>query len=120
MYESNYQTLARICAEKSVIRHVSQHRKADGSLDIEGNLKIWNNAIAQFDQIPLWKDGAPNYDGRDPLQPQPSIIFVPAQNGGGRRGTVMWPMAADLSPGPAARACTPQNGFATPGLTPPF
>ena len=89
MYESNYQTLARICAEKSVIRHVSQHRKADGSLDIEGNLKIWNNAIAQFDQIPLWKDGAPNYDGRDPLQPQPSIIFVPAQNGGGRRGTVI-------------------------------
>lgn len=34
MYEANYQTLARICAEKSVIRHVSRHRNPDGSLDI--------------------------------------------------------------------------------------
>lgn len=89
MYESNYQTLVRICTEKSVIRHVSKHRKADGSLDIEGNLKIWNNAIAQFDQIPLWKDGTPNYDGRDPLQPQPSIIFVPARKEEEMRGTVI-------------------------------
>lgn len=80
MYQSNYETLAAVCAEKSVIRHVSKHRNPDGSFDIDGNLKIWNDAIARFDQIPLWETGAPGYDDRDPRQPQPSIIFVPAQN----------------------------------------
>lgn len=89
MYESNYPVLARICAEKSVIRHVSRHRNPDGSLDIAGNLKIWNDAIAQFDQIPLWENGAPNYDDRDPLQPQPSIVFVPARNADAPAGTVI-------------------------------
>ena len=45
MYESNYQILCDICAEKSVLRHVSKHRNPDGSVDVEGNLKIWNEAI---------------------------------------------------------------------------
>lgn len=90
MYSSNYLTLARVCAERSVIRHVSKHRNPDGSFDIAGNLKIWNDAIARFDRIPLWEDGAPGYTPeRDPLQPQPSLIFVPAQNADERRGTVI-------------------------------
>ena len=38
MYESNYQILCDICREKSVLRHVSKHRNADGSCDIEGSL----------------------------------------------------------------------------------
>lgn len=89
MFESNFQTLKQICAEKSVIRHVSKHRNADGTTDIEGNLRIWNTAIARFEQIPLWDGGAPGYDDRDPLQPQPSLIFVPAQGQTERRGTVI-------------------------------
>lgn len=90
MYESNYQVLAQVCAERSVIRHVSRHRNPDGSLDIAGNLKIWNDAIARFDQIPLWESGAPNYSPDfTPLQPQPSLIFVPAQNTAAHGGTVI-------------------------------
>ena len=89
MFESNYQTLKTICAEKSVIRHVSRHRLPDGRIDIEGNLRIWNEAIARFDLIPLWENGAPNYDDRDPMQPQPSIAFIPAQNAKEPRGTVI-------------------------------
>lgn len=66
MYESNYTVLRQVIADKSVIRHVSQHRGPDGSFDLDGNKKIWNSALSRFDQIPLWENGAPGYDGRDP------------------------------------------------------
>lgn len=89
MYQSNYEILAQVVAEKSVIRHVSKHRKPDGSFDLEGNKKIWNAAIARFQQIPLWEKGAPGYDDRDPLQPQPSMIFVPAQGTERKGGTIV-------------------------------
>lgn len=90
MYEHNYATLCAVCAEGSVIRHVSKHRLPDGSVDIKGNLKIWNDAIKRFEQILLWEDGAPGF--RPELadeHPQPSIIFVPAQGALGPRGTVV-------------------------------
>lgn len=89
MYESNYAVLQQVIAEKSVIRPVSKHRNPDGSFDLTGNKKLWNDAIARFEQLPLWADGAPGYDGRDPLQPPPSLIFIPAQGQNAPRGTVV-------------------------------
>ncbi len=89
-YQANYEMLKQVCREKSVIRNVSRHRSPDGSIDRDGNLRIWNNAIARFEQTLLWEDGAPDYDDRDPLQPPPSLIFVPAQGAGAeKRGTVI-------------------------------
>lgn len=89
MYENNFTVLQTVVAEKSVIRHVSKHRSPDGSFDLTGNKKIWNDAIARFEQIPLWENGAPNYDDRDPLQPPPSIIFIPAQGQSEPRSTIV-------------------------------
>lgn len=89
MYEQNYRILCDICAEKSVIRHVSKHRNPDGSVDVAGNLKIWNDAITRFDQILLWEGGAPNFRPEETLQIQPSIVFVPAQGVSEKRGTVI-------------------------------
>lgn len=90
MYEQNDAILKQVVAEKSVIRHISKHRNPDGSFDLEGNLKIWNDAIARFEQIPLWEDGAPGFDAaKTPLQPQPSIIFVPARNQEKPVGTIV-------------------------------
>ena len=89
MYESNYTVLRQVIADKSVIRHVSQHRGPDGSFDLDGNKKIWNSALSRFDQIPLWENGAPGYDGREPLQPQPSLVFIPAQGASGPRSTII-------------------------------
>ena len=89
MYESNYQILCNICAEKSVLRHVSKHRNPDGSFDVAGSLKIWNEAIARFEQIQLWENGAPNFKPEEVLQPQPSIVFVLAQGADHPRGTVI-------------------------------
>ena len=90
MYEKNYEVLSAVVAEDAVIRHVSKHRLPDGSVDVAGNLKIWNDAIARFEQIILWPEGAPGF--RKELEaehPQPSIIFVPAQHATGPRGTVI-------------------------------
>lgn len=89
MYESNYAVLEQVVADKSVIRHVSKHRNPDGTFDLVGNKKIWNDAIVRFEQIPLWEDGAPGYDDRDPLQPQPSLIFIPAQGVSGPQSTIV-------------------------------
>ena len=88
-YRENYDLLKQVCAEKSVIRHVSKHRKPDGTIDREGNLRIWNDAVARFRVTPLWEDGAPGWDERDPMQIPPSIIFVPTPHAEEKRGTVI-------------------------------
>ncbi len=90
MFEQNYSILEKMVAEKGVIIPVSQHRKPDGTFDLERNLKVWNQAIAKFHQIPLWEEGAPGYDGeKAPLQPQPSLIFVHGQGQTEPRGTII-------------------------------
>lgn len=89
MYENNYACLKQIVADHSVIRHVSRHRNPDGTFDLVGNKKIWNAALEKFDLIPLWGNGTPNFDDRDPLQPEPSIAFIPAANRDKPRGTVI-------------------------------
>ena len=89
LYAKNREVLTQVVAERASIRNVSKHRKPDGSFDIEGNLKLWNTQLARFEAMPLWPDGAPGYDDRDPLQPQPSIVFIPAPQGQPARGTVV-------------------------------
>ena len=90
MFENNYAVLEKMVQEDAIIIPVAQHRKPDGTFDLERNLKLWNDAIQQYEQIPLWEEGAPGYDGdKTPLQPQPSLIFIPGQNGGKKRGTIV-------------------------------
>ena len=118
-YQANYEILKQVCAEKSVIRHVSKHRKPDGTIDREGNLKIWNDAVARFRVTPLWDDGAPNYDDRDPMQIPPSLIFVPAQGPKKSGAPSSWLAVAALRRAPAARASTWRNISPTRASTPP-
>lgn len=87
MFENNYEVLKQIVDEKAVIRHVSKHRNPDGSMDIKGNLKIWNDAVARFETIKLW-DKTPNFDDRDPNQIEPNIVFVPSSCSA-KRGTII-------------------------------
>lgn len=72
---NNYEILTDIINNKAVIRNVSKHRNPDGSMDIAGNLKIWNDAVKRFEIIKLW-DKTPNFDDRDPNQIEPNIIFI--------------------------------------------
>ena len=87
-YEQNRTVLTQLVSEKSVIRKVSKHRNPDGTLDVAGNMKIWNDAIARFQQIRLWEHGTPGFDNRDPLQIEPSIVFIPAPDGQ-KRGAII-------------------------------
>ena len=88
-YAKNRETLAEVVKTKASIRHVSKHRKPDGTLDTEGNLKIWSDVIERFEQIKLWESGAPGFKSGDPLHPEPSIIFIPVPEGQNPRGTVI-------------------------------
>lgn len=85
---NNYEVLTQIVEEKAVIRHVSKHRNPDGTMDIAGNLKMWNDAVARFESIKLW-DKTPNFDDRDPNQIEPNIIFVPGKDCNEKRGTII-------------------------------
>jgi fused signal recognition particle receptor len=59
-------------------------------MDRELNLNTWNDAVKRFEIMPLWPKGkTPNFDDRDPLQIEPSIIFIPAQNTDKVIGTII-------------------------------
>ena len=90
MYQENYEELKKVVAEDAVIINISKHRKPDGTLNLEQNLTTWNRAVKRFNVMPLWPQGeTPNWDDRDPLQIEPSVIFVPAQNTAEKRGTII-------------------------------
>lgn len=79
MYEKNVELLRRAVEDHKAIRNIAYHRKPDGTLDVEGNMQLWNDCMEPFEKIQLWPEGAPGYDGRDPLQEQPYIVFIPAE-----------------------------------------
>ena len=90
MYEKNYDVLKEIVQEHAVIRHVSKHRKPDGSFDLEGNRKIWNDAMDRLEIMKLWDDGTPGFDpAKDPLQREPALAFIPGRKSAETRGTVI-------------------------------
>ncbi len=90
MYQNNYEELKKLVEEDGVVIPVARHRRPDGSMDRELNLSTWNDAVKRFDSISLWPQGkTPNFDDRDPLQIEPSIIFVPAQNTDKKTGTII-------------------------------
>lgn len=89
MFENNYIKLCDVINNDRAIRNISKHRNPDGSLDIIGNLKIWDDLLEEFEIIKLW-DKTPNYKvDTYPKQPEPSMIFVPAQNISEKRGTIV-------------------------------
>lgn len=90
MYENNYKALKTAVDSDAVIVNISRHRNPDGSLNIAQFKEAWNKTLETFEVTYLWEKGkTPNYDGRDPLQPEPSIVFVPAQGSEKKQGTVI-------------------------------
>ena len=69
---------------------VVKYRKPDGTMNRELNLNTWNQAVDRFEVTYLWPKGkTPGFDDRDPLQIEPSIIFVPAQGRKEKTGTII-------------------------------
>ena len=89
MYERNYTELKQMLAEGAVLWPPERHKNAAGEYNLAENMAIWNKAVARLDSIPLWEQGAPGFDGRDPLQIQPNLVFIPAQGAQAPRGTII-------------------------------
>lgn len=89
MFESNYSRLKEIVAQGTLLWPPERQRTADGDFNLAENMEIWNRAVASFESIPLWEQGAPGFDGRDPLQSQPNLVFIPAQGQQAARGTLI-------------------------------
>ena len=90
MYQNNYIQLKKAVENDAVIINVSRHRNPDGSLNIAQFKQAWNKTLENFEVTYLWEKGkTPGYDDRDPLQPEPSIVFVPAQGNDEKHGTII-------------------------------
>jgi len=75
MFDKNIVSLDSVIARRALIRPVSQHRLPDGTLDVAGNLRLWNEAMVPFEKVPLWEH--PVCAGE--LQGEPYLVPVPAQ-----------------------------------------
>ena len=75
MFEHNIALLTSAVARRAVIRSISQHRLPDGTLDIEGNLRLWNTAMEPFEKISLWENDVCAGE----VQGEPCLIPIPAE-----------------------------------------
>ena len=89
MYQSNYEAVCRMERERTLIWPANEQLDAMGKLDLHTNKTIWNNALKELKTIPLWEEGAPGFDDRDPDQLPPMLAFLPAQGVEEPRGTIL-------------------------------
>lgn len=75
MYKKNIELLEKKVMNHAFIRNIKDHIKPDGSFDIEGNLKIWDEACADFEKIYLWPDSDESALGADCAY----MIFIPSE-----------------------------------------
>lgn len=52
--EENRRLLEQAIRNDAAIFPIAHHRKADGTLDVEGNLKVWLAAAKPFTKTYLW------------------------------------------------------------------
>lgn len=82
--EKNVRMLKRAVEQHVFIRHISEHLLPDGTLDMEGNLKIWDDGMREFDKTYLWDgDGEAEKTGVDAAY----LVFIPAEEKG--RDTIL-------------------------------
>jgi len=74
MYKINIGLLENVVKNRTLIRPVSQHRLPDGTLDIMGNLNLWNTAMEPFEKVPIWD----KLVCAGELQGEPYLVPVPA------------------------------------------
>lgn len=78
MFERNRELLIEKVDKRAFIRNIKFHMKADGTFDREGNLKLWNEVMADFERISL-TDYVKSYEDLDPLQESPYMVFIPGR-----------------------------------------
>lgn len=76
-YEKNIALLEKAVNSHAFITPITEHRRADGSVDCVKFKKKWNDGMKPFEKLSLWPR-TPGYDSRDPLQPEPYLVFIPS------------------------------------------
>ena len=99
-YRKNIELLKQAVETDAVIRPIAKHRKPDGSLDIEGNLLLWNKALEPFEKTRLWEQGTPGFDDRDPLNPILYLYRRPMRRNAAER---FWLLTAEVLHGELER-----------------
>ncbi|MDO5426051.1 MAG: alpha/beta hydrolase [Eubacteriales bacterium] len=88
MYEENIALLKKAVADHAFLIPVSRHRNADGTINTGQFKENWERQMKPFSKIRLWEK-TPGFDGRDDLQKEPYMVFVPAEDPGKARGTIL-------------------------------
>ena len=119
MYEHNVELVKQAVAEHAFIIPIERHRYPDGTININQFKENWNQKMASFEQIKLW-DKTPGFDGRDPLQEEPYIVFLPSTDKS--KGTIIVAHGGGFSirtgcEGPNAALYFNQLGYNTAILT---
>lgn len=87
-YLKNVELLEQAVRTDAAIFPIAGHKKKDGTLDIERNLKIWRQALEPFYKTLLWEGGAPGFDAsKTPLQEDPYLVFFSAPESETPKGT---------------------------------
>lgn len=88
-YRDNAAILDKIVREDTVIFPIENHRLSDGSMNMDGNRRKWEEATKDFTKTYLWEEGAPGYDKeKTPEQENPYFIFIPTE-GEERKNTIL-------------------------------
>ena len=90
MYRKNVGLLREAIERSAFIIPISRHRDAQGNINIDQFKENWERQMKPFEKLKLWEK-TPGYDGRDPLQVEPYLVFIPAEAGEGnqRKGTIL-------------------------------
>ncbi|MCM1217419.1 MAG: alpha/beta hydrolase [Lachnospiraceae bacterium] len=87
-YNKNIEILEKLVAEHAFIIPIANHRYPDGTVNVDQFKENWEIRMKEFEQIPLWEQ-TPGFDDRDPLQREPYMVFLPAEESEEARGTIL-------------------------------
>lgn len=87
-YRKNVQILERLVSEHAFIIPIARHRYEDGTVNVNQFKENWEKKMEAFEKIQLWEK-TPGFDERDPLQKEPYMVLIPADESGEVRGTVL-------------------------------
>ncbi len=85
-YKRNIEILEKLVEEHAFVIPLERHRNPDGTVNVEQFKANWEKRMEAFEKIRLWEK-TPGFDGRDPLQEEPYMVFLPAEEEA--RGTVL-------------------------------
>lgn len=88
-YERNRAELRKAVESRALVQDISEN----GTISMEEyerrTKRIWNEVLEPFEKIRLWEKETPGYDDRDPLQPEPYLVFIPAEGDGREKNTIL-------------------------------